>query len=450
VKKAPKPMNKNVHQNRDLLFASEHFDQLHTDAHGVVMIWEKLADSKRWLKLRPQTEAANALILSAQKKGLDRYISVNEFEGWRCVRDLKSLRSCFVDIDGVYDFEWVMEAVTSAGLPTPTMAVFSGRGTHLYWQIDAVPRSSLPLWQMVQTEIVKRMAEAPEALLVDRVVKDCTRMLRLIGSVNSKNHQEVRGLVIVPWKWDLETLAYEVLGFNEVVKPPLTFKDALALDVERESAAVRSFAAAKARKGTTARTTYGSIYQWWGHVYRDLIKIGDANLLGIPHGHRDSWLLLYATSLSWFAEPDSLAYEVKAIAKSYTQGLKSEVDDVIATTLARAEASRAGKTIEWKGEQRDPRLHFKRETLLATLMPIIPDSLYPELRAIIPDYLRAERRKERFEARYDDHNTGDGVRVSNQQKRATARLLKAQGQSLRDIAAELGVAVKTIQNWTAA
>lgn len=440
-------MTKNVHQNRDLLCASEHFDQLHTDAHGVVMIWEKLADSKRWLKLRPQTEAANALILGAQNKGLDRYISVNEFEGWRCVRDLKSLRSCFVDIDGVYDFEWVMEAVTSAGLPTPTMAVFSGRGTHLYWQIDAVPRSSLPLWQMVQTEIVKRMAEAPEALVVDRVVKDCTRMLRLIGSVNSKNHQEVRGLVIVPWKWDMETLADEVIGFREAVKPPLTFKDALALDVERESAAVRSFAAAKALKGTFTRTTYGSIYQWWGHVYRDLVKIGDANLLGIPQGHRDSWLFAYATSLSWFAEPDSLAYEVKAIAKSYTQGLKSEVDDVIATTLSKVEASRAGKTIEWKGAQRDPRFHFKRETLLEIFKPIIPDSLYPDLRAIIPNELRAERRKERFEARYDDHYTGTGVRASNEQKRATARLMKAQGRSMRDISAALDVGKSTVGRW---
>lgn len=98
------------------------------------------------------------------------------------------------------------------------------------------------------------MTAAPEALNVGQVVKDCTRVLRLIGSVNSKSHQEVRGLVIVPWKWDLETLADEVIGFREVAKPPLSFKDALALDVERETASVRSFAAARARKGTSTKT----------------------------------------------------------------------------------------------------------------------------------------------------------------------------------------------------
>lgn len=443
-------MNQNVHQKRGLLSAHDHFSQLHDDAHGTVLVWEKLASANRWTKLRPETQAANAMILSAQKLGHDRYISVNEFHGWRCHRDLKSLRSCYVDIDGVYDFTWVMEAVSSAGLPTPTMAVFSGRGTHLYWQIDAMPRSAMPLWQQVQNELVRRMTAAPEALNVDQVVRDCTRVLRLVGSVNSKNLQEVRGLVIHEWRWDLEALADEVLGFREIEKKPLTFKDALALDVERESAAVRSFAAAKALKGTATRSKSGSIYEWWGHVYRDLIKIGDANLLGIPQGHRDSWLFAYATSLSWFAEPDSLEHEVRAIAQSYTQGLKSEVNDVVATTIARAEASRAGKTVEWKGEQRDPRFHFKRETLLATFKQIIPDGLYPQLRAIIPDDLRAERRQGRENARWNDKYTGDGVRVSNQQKRATARLLKAQGKSFRDIAAELGVSLKTVQNWTAA
>jgi len=443
-------MSKNIHQKRHLHSAHEHFSQLHTDAHGVVMIWEKLADSKRWLKLRPQTEAANALILGAQKKGLDRYISVNEFEGWRCVRDLKSLRSCFIDIDAAYDYEWIMAAVSSAGLPTPTMAVFSGRGTHLYWQIDAVPRSSLALWQQVQDEIVRRMAEAPEALAVDPVVKDCTRVLRLVGSVNSKNFQEVRGLVITEWRWDLESLANEVLGFREVAKTPLTFKNALALDMERESAAVRSFAAARARKGTATRSNkHGSIYDWWGLVYRDLVRIGDANLLGIPDGHRDSWLFLYATSLSWFAEPDSLASEVEAVAKSYTQGLKArEVRDVIAPILARVEASRAGEKVEWLGAERDPRFHFRRSTLLARMAPIIPEDLYPQLRAIIPDQLRDERRQERFEARYNDHYTGAGVRVSNEQKRATARLMKARGDSTRVIAEKLGVSVSTAHGWT--
>ncbi|MHB8365531.1 MAG: helix-turn-helix domain-containing protein [Acidithiobacillus sp.] len=44
-------------------------------------------------------------------------------------------------------------------------------------------------------------------------------------------------------------------------------------------------------------------------------------------------------------------------------------------------------------------------------------------------------------------NTGQGVRASNEGKRATARLLRAQGQSYRTIATELGVDYRTAWNW---
>lgn len=444
-------MSTTVQQKRQFDTAQEHFDRLHKEAHGTVIVWEKMASSGAWIKLRPQTDEANTAILAAQKMGLDRYISVNEFYGWRCVRDLKSLRSCFVDIDGIYDFEWIISTVQSAGLPTPNMAVFSGRGTHLYWQINAVPKSALPVWQMVQNEIVKRMAAAPEALNVDISVKDCSRVLRLVGSVNSKNNEEVRGLVITPWKWDLHTLADEVLGFRDFSskKPVVTPEDALALDVKKEAAAVRSFAAAQVRKGTSQRTKTGSIYEWWHLVYRDLIRIGNANLLGIPEGHRDSWLFLYAVSLSWFAEPETLADEVSEISKSYTQGLsKGEIRSVIEPILARAEAARAGEKIEWDGQLRDPRMYFKRSTLLARMKPIIPEDLYPDLRAIIPDDLRQERRQEREDARWCDKYTGNGVKVSNEQNRDAARILKAQGATIAVIAKELGVSKSTAHTWT--
>ena len=425
----------------------EHYDRLHTDAHGVVLLWEKQASERRWIKLHP-SRGGTPSILSAQQGGADRYMSVNEFSAWRCVRHLRSLRACFVDIDGVHDFEWVMSAVDSAGLPTPNFVVFSGRGIHLYWQIDPVPASALGVWQLVQNEIVRRLVAAPEALNVDVKVKDCTRVLRLVGSVNSKNGEDVHGRVLTNWHWDLHSLADEVLGprLAQPLKP--NADDALAADVARERASIRDFSAARVRAGTMPRTKYGSIYDRWQLVYRDLITIGDANLLGIPEGHRDAWLFLYAVSLSWFAEPATLANEVEQVAKNYTQGLKiAEVRKAIAPVLARAEAARAGGKVSYMGQERDPRYAFKRETLLGWLKPIIPDDLYPDLRAIIPTALRDKRRQDRFDARYDDHYTGDGVKSSNEQKRATARLLSAQGRSVREIATELGISVSTAHGW---
>ena len=425
----------------------EHYDRLHNDAHGVVILWEKQALARRWVKLNPG-HGGTPTILSAHQGGADRYMSVNEFYAWRCIRHLRSLRACFVDIDGIYDFEWVMSAVGSAGLPTPNFCVFSGRGIHLYWQIDPVPASALGVWQRVQNEIVRRLVAAPEALNVDVKVKDCTRVLRLVGSVNSKNGEEVHGRVLTPWQWDLHSLADEVLGPRPAQPLKPDADAAMAADRVREEASIRDFRAARVRAGTMPRTKSGSIYDWWQLVYRDLITIADANLLGIPEGYRDAWLFLYAVALSWFTEPATLASEVEQVAKCYTQGLKiADVRKAIAPVLARAEAARAGDKVQYMGQERDPRYAFRRETLLEWLKPIIPDALYPDLRAIIPDNLRAERRMANDAARWSDQYTGTGVKASNEQNRATARILKAQGRSIREIAAELEVGKTTVGRW---
>jgi DNA invertase Pin-like site-specific DNA recombinase len=73
--------------------------------------------------------------------------------------------------------------------------------------------------------------------------------------------------------------------------------------------------------------------------------------------------------------------------------------------------------------------------------------MLPKLRAIIPDRLAAERKKERDQDRYEDHYTGEGVRVSNEDKRASARLMRARGCSQREIAKELGVSKTTVFKW---
>lgn len=433
---------KQAYQKQPELFntAEQHYERVHHTPHGVVLVWERLAEGRRWHKIHPRTGSAPAL-LSAHQGGFDRYISVNEFHGWRVVRQLRSLRSCFVDIDGYTDLHGALEACKDAVLPSPTLAVMSGRGIHLYWEIDAVPAQALPVWQRVQNSLIEQLAAVQ--LPVDVKVKDCTRVLRLVGSKHAKTGQDVRGVQIQPWRWTLHTLADEVLGFRPEKPEPQPIQP-------QAPAPVRSLDAARVRAGRQVRTATGSIYDWWHLVYRDLITIGDANLLGIPEGHRDAWLFLYGVALSWFTQPDSLASEVEAVARTYTPGLKiGEVRSAIAPTLAKATAAAAGETITWNGQARDPRYWFKRATLLDWIGPVIPADLYPQLRAIIPDQLRTERRNAAERARYADHNTGQGYRSSSAQDATSARLMRAKGQSLRSIADELGVSLRTVQRWTA-
>ncbi len=82
------------------------------------------------------------------------------------------------------------------------------------------------------------------------------------------------------------------------------------------------------------------------------------------------------------------------------------------------------------------------------MAPLIDNELAPQLRAIIPAEVRQERRQTRDAACYDDHYTGQGVRASNEQKRAHARILRAEGKTVREIAATLAVAVGSVHKWT--
>ena len=407
----------------------DHFELLHRpDQHGTAVLWERQGLGKRWHKLAPDDPHIPAL-LRLQAGTRDGFLTVNEFRWWRQVDNLKSLRALYVDIDRPLTLEDLADALQQAKLPWPSLIVWSGRGMHLYWLHAPMPARVLPVWQRCQDTLVKALAFTG----ADPAAKDCARVLRLCGTLNAKNDAVVRGQVFDPQPWDWHALCDEILG----PRP------------EPQAVQIRDLATAKADRGQRIRT--GSIYDWWHLVYRDLLAIADQHWFGgIPQGHRDQFLFLSSVALSWFAHADTLEAELTRRARTWTPGLKvGEVRDAIGSSLQRAQRAAAGEKVLWQGQERDPRYWYKRETLHGLMAPLIDDELAPRLRAIVPAEVRQKRRQEREDARWGDRYTGQGVKASNEEKRATARILKAQGKSLRAIAAELGVSLKTAQNWTA-
>ena len=107
----------------------------------------------------------------------------------------------------------------------------------------------------------------------------------------------------------------------------------------------------------------------------------------------------------------------------------------------------------WNGRPTDVRYRFKRETLWAWIGPLVPETMIPAMRAIIPEQTRADRESERQaardrakEGRYKNSRR-NGVMASNEERRDRARGLRTQGMSIRAIAAELGVSKSTIADW---
>lgn len=421
----------------DLSQPINHHEKLHRAAHGTVLYWEALKDDHRWTKIHPGDPVEK--LIAGFSGGADTYLTVNEFYGWRHVRQLKSLRACYVDVDGTDNLDEALDALRAARLPVPSFVVFSGRGMHLYWILQPTPASAIPVWQRIQDTLVRALA----SIKADPAARDCVRVLRLVGTTNSKNGQEVRGVVLTDAVWTLHELADEVLGAREAKRGK-----------------VYDLAAAGARKGRSNknRKWAGTIYGWWYMVYRDLVMISDYHWFGgVPPGYRDRVLFIMSVALSWYTHPDTLYDEILATAKSYTPSLEErEIAKTMAPVLKRAEMHAAGERLAYNGKLYDPRYNYSAEGLREYLADIIPEELHNQLRALAPAEVVLQRKKERdagrdrvAEGRYKQNRAAYLQEHSSSaaQRAATARLLKAQGKTAKEIADELGISRASVFNY---
>lgn len=167
----------------------------------------------------------------------------------------------------------------------------------------------------------------------------------------------------------------------------------------------------------------------------------------LPEGQRDKLLFLHAVSLSWFAQPDAITDEILSVGRQITDFDDAEILQTMAPVIARRNQADAGHTIAWNGQDRDPRYFFKASTLREWIGHDLIERHADQLRALAPAEVIKERKAERDRARWGDHYTGTGVRASNEEKRATARLMRAQGVGLQAIADRLSVSVGSVHKW---
>lgn len=417
----------------DLSQPINHHERLHGAAHGTVIYWERRAGKDRWSKVEPGDPVQQ--LISGLAGAPDTFISANQFHGWRLVRLIKSLRACYVDIDGSSDLEEALALLRAARIPAPSFVVYSGRGMHLYWLLQPTPGQALPVWQRVQDVLIKALA----SIGADPAARDCARMLRLVGTTHSKSGNEVRGVVLTDTLWTLHELADEVLGAREAKRSK-----------------VYDLAAAGARKGrASGRNRWqGSIYGWWYLVYQDMVKISQYKWPnGVPPGYRDRVLFIMAVALSWFSEPATLYTEILSTAKEMTPSLEEhEIATTMASVLKRAARRAAGEHDHYNGKDYDPRYNYSAESLRKYLVDVIPAELHSQLRTLAPAEVILARKQAReaarnrvAEGRYEQ--TREQYLKAAKAKTASARLLKAQGKTAKEIAAELGISRASVFNY---
>lgn len=354
----------------------QHFDFLHSEQSATVLLWDKNATSRAWTKIEPNADESKLLEL---QNGLpERFISVNQFYGWRLITLLAELRACYVDLDGCDDVGTAMETVHKAGIPLPSAVISTGRGLHLYWLHEPMKRSALADWQLIQNQL----CETLKPLGADPKAKDCTRVLRLAGSIHSKSGNTVNGFIRDPAPWKFQELFDAVVPLEKKAskKPP--------------KASVRDINSVRAER--SQRTLGRSIYARWQLVLDDLLKIAEWYGGSIPEGYRNIWLHLCATALTWFANAETIEHELEHYARRFTPDIsENELADVLMQPLKRvAEVKALQETGELHFET-DPRYRYKRTTLYERLEGLITPELEQCLRAIVRDETKAQREKER-------------------------------------------------------
>ena len=408
-----------------LRLPESHYDLVMPDLRREIIAYTP-QQAKAWHVLNANT-ARDAL-----SKWLDEpdiFITPNEFYHWRRISNAAALNALFVDIDAhngediVRMVAQAISAIERARIPEPNCIIYTGRGAHIYWLIERTTAKALPRWQACQRRLV-------ELCNGDRMAADATRVLRVVGTTNSKAaNYKVHAEPIHPIRYEFDWLADQVLEFTRT-----------------EIRDIRAARALKVAQRPTSQTTRsGTIFDRWYLVYKDLHEIVKYHWFGdgVAEGNRDKIIYHMSNALSWFTVSDSLDAEIEHIARQITPTLSAaEARSYCSSVLRRAKRTQATET--------ESRYRYKRTSLYRDFQDLIPTELLPKLRAIIPEGLHAERKREtnRKSEQRRRRNAGASDRAdylaAAEANRQKAVDMQRNGFSYREIAEKMGVSKSAV------
>lgn len=116
----------------------------------------------------------------------------------------------------------VEQLVEEKKIPQPTEYINSGRGIHIYWDINNCHIMLLDLWEKIENHLfntIKELERSIKNIVVDSRVKDPTRLLRLPGTINSKNNSKCYSML------KNESNKYNIFDLKkEYIKPKKQYK----------------------------------------------------------------------------------------------------------------------------------------------------------------------------------------------------------------------------------
>jgi hypothetical protein len=369
---------------RRILTPSDHGLILHDGGRGFITIAQRV--SGQWRERGVQILDLE-YFLRHLDPAVDSYISQNRFSlPRRRIAYLVQADALFTDLDYYatelrdrsprYILEHALMLLDEANIPPPTFATATGRGVALVWLHTPIPRQALPRWRACQRTI----HEILRAIGADRNALDAARVLRLVGTRNSRSGTLVETISSVGDIWDFDSLTTEILPFSR--------------DEIREKRA-----RPEKVRGRLLRPPAGfSVATLWASRLDDFQKLlfHRFGALRLPTGNRDLLMLLYGVAMSYLVDsPQRLRQEMTTIAGDICGWSEHETKSRLSSVLSRAKAAARGERIEYLGGHRDPRYRYKDSTLVEMLSVNEDEMRTLSLRHLVTDDIKRERDRER-------------------------------------------------------
>lgn len=386
----------------------------------------------------------------------DVYVSQNTFYGSRKKTRIAELRSLFSDIDyfkvdGLADmspmgaFIHTLEALERARIPAPSLVVSTGRGLALVWRHEPVPRHVLKKWDLCQ----ERIFDVLRPLGADPMAKDATRVLRLVGTRNSKSGRAVEAIWEDPERevWDFGGLSDEILPLT---REELEEKRARRRE-DRAEEEVRSGSKKppKRRRRSAEGKTLRTLNEGRLSDLKRLAKLRDRNGEGVlDSGERDDWMFAAAVTMAYLWQVPDFERELIALGKEKAGWDEAETRNRMHGVIDRARKADAGETVDWDGQKRDPRYRLSNPSIIRDL------SITPEEEAQLEVIISEKTKRQRDAARKQQQRRARGAvprdeyiaeaRERRQHHRREARAMKGEGKTLREIGDRLGISAMQV------
>jgi len=343
-------------------------------------------------------------ILILVDKTRDTWISQAEFmRPNRRVVNLSRLGLLFVDLD-TYRVPalasrkpdelaaLVLYFCADAGLPAPSMLIYSGRGIQAKWLLEGtIPRQALPRWNACQRYLVDRLAH----IGADPMAKDASRVLRTVETVNSKSGEVCR-VVNVQTGADGQPIRYNFEYLAETLLPAARW----TIEQQRQEQAERRtkkkpFLLVPGGKADNLRGFSGRQLAW--DRLEDLRKLAELRG-GVGEGSRMQHLFwrLNFLLLSGATNSKQMYHEAAELARELDPQWNSRSKELM-TLFSKAKAYEAGEKVSFGGKEHTPLYTPKNDTLI-NLFRISPEE-QRQLKTIVSQAEAAERHRKREEAR---------------------------------------------------